>query len=113
MAWPRFVNIILGVWLLVAPTALGYVDAYATNNDHLVGLLVAVAAAAALWQQRVRFVNVILGIWLVIAPFVLGYYGSRAVANDIVLGILVTLFAFIPSRTRAAVADGNEHKPLL
>jgi len=98
MLWPRWINVVLGIWLLIAPAVLGYVDAYAVNNDRLLGILIAAAAIVALWVPKVRYVNVILGVWLVIAPFVLGYYGERSVANDIIVGIGVVVFAFIPSR---------------
>ncbi|TKC99874.1 SPW repeat domain-containing protein [Polyangium fumosum] len=98
MRWPRWINIVLGIWLLIAPSALGYVDTYAANNDRLLGILIASSAIVALWAPKARFVNVVLGAWLIIAPFVLGYFGGRAVANDIVLGIAVAAFAFIPSR---------------
>jgi len=98
MTWPRWVNLLLGLWLLIAPAALGYVDVYATNNDHLLGILVALSAAFALWLPSLRYVNVVLGVWLVIAPFILGYFGSRAVVNDLVVGIAIAVFAFIPSR---------------
>ncbi|HVK63197.1 MAG TPA: SPW repeat protein [Polyangium sp.] len=98
MRWPRWINIVLGIWLLIAPAALGYVDVHAANNDRLLGILIAASAIVALWAPKARFVNVVLGAWLIIAPFVLGYFGKNAVANDIVLGIAVAAFAFLPSR---------------
>jgi len=103
MTWPRWMNVALGIWLLIAPAVLGYVDAYAVNNDRLLGILIAASAIAGLWAPKARFVNVVLGAWLIIAPFVLGYFGGNAVANDIVVGVAVAVFAFIPSRavTRA------------
>ncbi|MDC0740989.1 SPW repeat domain-containing protein [Polyangium mundeleinium] len=99
MTWPRWINVALGIWLLIAPALLGYVDAYAVNNDRLLGILIAASAIVALWAPKARFVNVVLGAWLIIAPFVLGYFGRNAVANDIVVGIAVAVFAFIPSRS--------------
>lgn len=108
MTWPRWINVVLGIWLLIAPAALGYVDAYAMNNDRLLGILIAASAIAALWAPKARFINVVLGMWLIIAPFVLGYFGRRAVANDIVIGIAVAVFAFLPSRpiTRTTPTTG-------
>ncbi|MDI1444898.1 SPW repeat protein [Polyangium sp. 6x1] len=111
MTWPRWINVALGIWLLIAPAALGYVDVYAVNNDRLLGILIAASAIAALWAPKARFVNVVLGAWLIIAPFVLGYFGGRAVVNDIVVGIAVAVFAFIPSRpvthTTTTPGSGN------
>jgi general stress protein CsbA len=109
MTWPRWINLLLGIWLLIAPAALGYVDAYAANNDHLLGMLVAISAAVALWLPKVRYLNVAFGVWLIVAPFVLGYFGSRSVANDIVVGIAIAVFAFIPSQpiTRAGAGGST------
>jgi general stress protein CsbA len=99
MMWPRFLNVALGIWLLMAPAVLGYVDAYAVNNDRMLGLLIIAASVVSLWVPRARLVNVVLGSWLIIAPFVLGYFGGRAVVNDIVVGIACAFFAFVPSRS--------------
>jgi general stress protein CsbA len=98
MTWPRWINIVLGIWLVMAPPLLGYLDANAWTNDRLLGVLVALTAGVALYFPRVRFLNASLGVWLIIAPFVLGYIGSRAITNDIVVGIAVAVISFIPSR---------------
>jgi hypothetical protein len=98
MTWPRWINVALGVWLVLAPALLGYLDANAWTNDRLLGVLVALTAGMALWFPKVRFLNASFGVWLMIAPFVLGYIGSRAITNDILVGLAVTVISFIPSR---------------
>jgi hypothetical protein len=96
-SWPRWISIVLGVWLVLAPTALGYGDAHARTNDLIMGSLVALTGALSLWVPKARFVNVAFGLWLTVAPFMLSYMGSGAFANDIVVGLAVAAFSFIPS----------------
>ncbi|UQA60366.1 SPW repeat domain-containing protein [Polyangium aurulentum] len=98
MTWPRWINLALGVWLVLAPPLLGHLDANAWTNDRLLGVLIALTAGLGFWVPRVRFLNAAFGAWLIIAPFVLGYIGSRAIMNDIVVGIAVAVVSFIPSR---------------
>ncbi len=94
------INILLGIWLIIAPFVLGYarLDA-AETNDIVVGILVAIIAAirsfGAFTQPGWSWVNVLLGIWLIIAPFVLGYSGNATpLWNDIILGIVIAILAW-------------------
>jgi hypothetical protein len=110
MTWPRWVNLILGIWLLIAPPVLGYLgtDVNAWTNDRVLGVLVGIVAIIGLWYPRIRYVNVAFGVWLIIAPFVLAFVSSSAIANDIVIGIAVAVFAFIPS---TPLARGTNRQP--
>ncbi|MGH7966442.1 MAG: SPW repeat domain-containing protein, partial [Candidatus Binatia bacterium] len=45
--WAQLTNILLGVWLMVAPAVFGYVGT-ASTNDRIVGPLVASFAMIAL-----------------------------------------------------------------
>jgi len=51
-AWEEWVNVVLGLWLLVAPWALGITNAAAVRNFLIVGLLVLILAAYEIWQAR-------------------------------------------------------------
>ncbi len=94
--WPRFVNTLLGLWLMVAPTVLGFEKTIA-NNDYIVGPCVASFAIIAIWEATrvVRLYNIPLGIWLLLAPWVLAYDNTLAIVNDMVVGGLVIAFALI------------------
>jgi hypothetical protein len=97
-----WLNILLGVWLLVAPFALSKLATIGawTANDIVVGILlmstswtiVATArpAAGAAWFE------VACGIWLVFAPFVLKYSsGPMKLRNDVISGIVAIVVAVI------------------
>jgi hypothetical protein len=98
--WASGLNILAGLWLVIAPFALAY-GADATGaawNDVAIGATVAVLAmvrvAAPLQFESVSWVNFVLGGWLLFAPFVIGYSDNgTAVTNDIVMGLIVLSLA--------------------
>ncbi|MFQ5683319.1 MAG: SPW repeat protein [Candidatus Binatia bacterium] len=90
-------NLVLGLWLALAPFALTYSGTTAAVwEDVIVGLLI---AALALWRAlgeetegmaAVSWTVAALGVWAIIAPFALGYSGiTAAVWNDVIVGLVV------------------------
>jgi hypothetical protein len=51
-AWEKWVNVILGVWLVVCPWALGISVPAATANLVVVGLLMMALAFYEVWEAR-------------------------------------------------------------
>lgn len=91
--WRDAANLILGLWLVISPWALSYMtEARPTWNAVIVGVIIAVAAIAALvafhkWEE---WINVVLGAWLIVSPFLLGFAAhATALWNQIVVGVLV------------------------
>lgn len=101
--WPSYLNLVVGVWLIVSPWALGYASLpSALWNTLLVGVLVALLAGYRLvrgWALWAAWAEVALGVWLWIAPMALGYSNASlpgagpASANGYVFGTLVAVFA--------------------
>lgn len=92
------INVILGIWLIVAPFILGTNSSTAVLwNDIILGIVVVVMAGTRLSNVQITWpswVNVIAGLWLIIAPFVLGYSTmANARYEDIIVGIVVALVA--------------------
>jgi len=103
MTW---INLLVGIWLIIAAWALpGGAAGGRMASDVILGILLiafswwtlgaVTAPAAAIWLQ------VICGIWLVIAPFALGFHASNSVICGIV-AIVVALIATGDVRTRTA-----------
>src|SRR5262249_19115749 len=93
------INIVLGIWLIVAPFLFGYAGIpTALWNDIFVGLIVLAAACIRITDVETMFdlgwVNFIAGIWLLVAPWAFSYaiYLSP-LWNDLILGILVLVVA--------------------
>ncbi len=97
-----WINILLGIWLIIAPFALRTVGEHGawTANDVILGILLIVASwaivAAARPAQGAAWFEVICGIWLVVAPFILRYSnGPVKLGNDVISGIIAIVVAGI------------------
>jgi hypothetical protein len=95
--WKDAANLLLGLWLIASPWALGYAGTQTQAwNAWGVGAVIAVAALAALiaFQPWEEWVNAALAAWLIVSPFLLGF-GTAAYAtwNQIGVGVLVGILA--------------------
>lgn len=93
------INIIAGLWLLLAPFALGYSTVEtALWNSIVLGIAVAVMAMVRVVRpddhEGVSWVNFVLGIWLLVSPFVLGLANIEALVwNNIIVGVVILALA--------------------
>lgn len=93
------INLILGIWLIVAPFVLGYTGIISRWNDIVLGFVVGIVGIVRMvMPQRstnwLNWLSVVFGIWLIIAPFVLSYGSIIPLWNDIILGIVVAVVSF-------------------
>jgi len=99
MKWASWSDFVLGLWLIVAPFALGYAMV-GRREDVLFGIII---AGCALWRSLVSndspmaglsWVIAVAGLWVLIAPFALGYSTvGLAVANDVIVGAVVLVLS--------------------
>lgn len=91
--WQDWANLVLGIWLVLAPFfGVGMTGNVAAWNSYLLGVLVAIFAAAALArpQQWEEWTNLVLGAWLIVAPFALGFTDQAGPTwNQIIVGLLI------------------------
>lgn len=108
-------NVILGIWLVVAPFIFA-MTAAAFWNDVCVGLFALILASTRVSRptaatRAASWTNVIVGVWLIFAPFVLDYLSLAEFWNDILVGaallILASWSASMP-RTTAAAGAGTQ-----
>jgi len=91
--WQDRVNLVLGVWLVLAPlVSVGH--GIAEWNSYLVGGVVTILAGAAISGRQAwgEWVNMVVAVWLIIAPFVLHFtdqYG--AMWNQVIVGVMVSI----------------------
>lgn len=107
-----WVNLVVGVWLVVAGLLLPHRSGAAVTEDIMAGSIVALAS---LWAARAFRPGVSLtaswtvaltGLWILVAPFVLGYDRPRAsVFNEVVAGIVVLALGIVNVRRKAALVD--------
>ena len=89
-------NILAGIWLILAPWILDYSARDPLWNDvvfgAIVGLLALVRVGGALRDASLSWINAAIGVWIFIAAFTIDHT-ARATWNDIILGVLVFVFA--------------------
>jgi len=102
-----WINLILGIWLVMSPYVLGLTGVTATVANNIVLGIVLIATswwilATTIDMPGVGLFQTLCGIWLVIAPFVLKYSAmTHALANDIVVGVIVFIVGLVESQALA------------
>ncbi|MFA5925830.1 MAG: SPW repeat protein [Parcubacteria group bacterium] len=90
------INIVAGIWLIIAPFLLGFTGALRTS-DIVFGIIIAILALIRVSAPEeapwVSWINMIFGIWILLSPFFLGYIGVAALWNNIILGVIVAVLA--------------------
>ena len=100
-------NVLAGIWLIIAPWVLGYSAKDPRWNDVVFGIIVGILALirvmGAYRAEVLSLVNALIGAWLVVAAFTIDY-SIRASWNDVILGVIVFLLA-------VSSADASAHLP--
>ena len=104
-AWVSCLNVIAGIWLIIAPFVLLYGNSTAQINDIVLGIVIGVFAlirafAPGFQTAWLSWLNALWGIWLIIGSFILGYAG-QARNNDILLGIIVLVLGLCSAAVSA------------
>jgi hypothetical protein len=91
--WQDVASLLLGVWLVVSPFALGFAGA-ATWITIALGLCIILFAVEGLFipSYLEELGEILLGLALLVAPWAVGYESASATASSMVAGILVILF---------------------
>ena len=99
-----WVNIVLGIWVIVSPFVLASHSSKAIWNNVITGALVCILAIIrwSIHQRGWSWLNLILGIWLVISPFVF-FLSGAAMWNNVILGIIVAALALTNTYPKVSV----------
>ena len=96
-----WINLILGIWLVVSPFALGYSSTMAaTANDVVLGILFLGCSAWIVAGMRapiaVSWFEILCSIWLIATPFVQNYQRlPHVMTNDVTVGVITLLVGLI------------------
>jgi hypothetical protein len=103
----RFVAVAAGIWLMFAPTVLGY-GGVAEVNDRIFGPIGGSLAFVAIWEvvRAVRWGTLPVGIWLVAAPLVLAYDHTGAAISSIIVGVVMAVSAFLGGTVSSSFGGG-------
>ena len=108
-----WLNVVSGIWLIIAPWFLIYGVGSAVLEDVVLG---AAITAVAVWSLSDAapapvpgWMNLVLGTWVLIAPWVLAYaaIARRATTNDVIIGIAVIVFSAVQIAAARPTAVGG------
>lgn len=104
--WTQALNALLGVWLMIAPSVLGYEDSLAAKLDWIVGPLVTAFAAIAMAGvlRAVRLVNLVLAVAVALTTLV--PVGRLANLGHIVTAALIAALSIPRGKIRHAYGGG-------
>ena len=111
MKWGSWLNLLVGIWLLISPAAM-HLGGIAMNNNIAFGIL---AIIVAIWSMIVlpqnhapAWVNFAFGIWLFISPWALGFAaGVDALWNSLICGVLLVVFSIVRMSSPRLVAPAS------
>jgi hypothetical protein len=104
-ASPRWLNVILGGWLLLS--AFLWLHSFEqSRNSMIVGGACAVMAAIALRAPDLRFVNLGIAFWLFVSVWVLPIHHDATFWNNLIVSVLMSAAALLPDRTLRNTARG-------
>jgi hypothetical protein len=102
-------NVIAGIWLIVAPWVLGYSPGDPRWNDIVFGAIVAILAllraTGAYRQAWLSWINALIGTWLIVAAFTIDH-STISSWNNLVVGAIVLGLAL-----SSAEATANPFSP--
>lgn len=92
-----FASIILGIWLLTSPFALGYGSAALTASDVVSGILVIGFAVITLLRKSSwsPWASSLVGVWLLFAPLLFKAPTAVEYGNDTLVGALIIAFVLL------------------
>jgi hypothetical protein len=104
--WPRIVNIIIGLSLMLIPTGLRF-EKTAADNNHITGPVVITFAIISLWEinRNVRWLNLATGWWLILSPFILDLSPS-ATKIDVSAGIVIAILSLYKGNIKNRYGGG-------
>jgi hypothetical protein len=93
-----WVNLLAGIWLVVASFVIGAaaISSVPTANDIVLGLLLLLTSwwilASAAPSSGAAWFQVVCGLWLIVSPFVLKFGNAKVLTvNAIVIGGIAAL----------------------
>lgn len=108
-AWPRWVSLVIGIWLFISafvwPHTLGE-----RTNTWILGVLIFFASIAAMYVPTVRFLNTVFAIWLFVVTLIIGHTMPGTLWNNCIAAIIVFVMSLIPSSAATLTTGG--HRPI-
>jgi hypothetical protein len=115
--WTAILNIILGFWLMIAPSVFK-MNQVTSDNNYIIGPLVITFSVISLWDINRKAIraNILLGIWLLVALFLFDFTKTIAFFSNGACGSFIILFSSIKRKALGKYGGGwkslFQHNPI-
>jgi hypothetical protein len=96
VAWPRYANVLLGVWMFVSAFVWPH-SRDACAAAWISGAGIAMNAFGAIWAPQVRYFNLPLGFLALVWQVSAAGNDARTLMSGLISSLLVVLFSLVPS----------------
>ena len=125
--WPRVVEFMLGLWLLISPFIFRHPDEDPMwwINDWICGLVIVILALLSFWQmpfwrpvRHAHYALLLVALWLMgFAFFTASFPAAPALQNNMAIGLLLLMLPLVPNKAelpptswRKYLAKEMEHR---
>jgi hypothetical protein len=95
-AWVRYMNVILGVWLVLSAFMWPHTMSHQTNA-WVVGILAIAFAVIATRRDEARYLNTALSVWLFASIWFLPSIDIATLYNAGIVAVAMFIFSLIPN----------------
>jgi cytochrome c biogenesis protein CcdA len=91
------INVLAGIWLIIAPFILNYTSTGNKWQEVVFGIIIGILGIIRLGAPHLSWpswINLLIGIWIIIAPWTISNTTTSARWNEVIVGIIVALLAW-------------------
>jgi uncharacterized membrane protein len=86
--WAAGINLVLGVWLFISAFVWPHTMGQQTNT-WILGVLIALASAWAMYAPNARYLDTIFAVWLFVSTLVIARHSPATMWNNLIVAIIV------------------------
>ncbi|MGE5180660.1 MAG: hypothetical protein ACM31C_01295 [Acidobacteriota bacterium] len=95
-AWPRILDFLLGIWLFFSAFLWPH-HLHELRNICILGALIAIIGAWAMFAHAIHYVNTLTAIWLFFSTLDMHHASAATEWNDLLVAILVFVLSLVPN----------------
>ena len=106
--WASGINLLIGIWLFISAFVWPHTMGQQTNT-WILGVLIALASAWAMFAPTARYFDTIFAIWLFISTLVIAHQTAGTMWNNLIAAIVVFVLSLVPGGVTATTGQRPLH----
>lgn len=108
------INVLAGIWLIIAPFILHYNSAGNKWQEIIFGIIVAILGLVRFVAPHISWpswINLLIGLWMIISPWTIANTTTSARWNEVIVGIIVAVLAWTSGAITVNTHHGEQPQP--